>query len=122
GGVLTLDAGAVTDGQGINMQLAGIDFIPAAGKHIWFEIRFQVSEITGDWFVGLSEIDTTIVASSDMSTSNHIGFSSFTGDSIMLFDSNNATTRAHTLAAGTLTAATYANLGFYVNGITDITC
>ena len=121
GGVLTIDAGAVTDGQGVNLQLAGIDFLPAAGKHIWFECRVKVSEVTGDLFFGLSEIDSTIVASSDMSTSNHIGFSSFTGDSIMLCDSNNATTRVHTLVGGTLVAATYAKLGFYVNGVTDIT-
>lgn len=121
GGVFTLNAGATTDGQGPQIQLAGVDFFPAAGKHLWFETRLKVSHITGDFFFGLAELDTTIFASSDMTTANHIGFSSFTGDGILLFDANKATVRANTLAAKTLVAATYVKLGFYINGVTDIT-
>lgn len=121
GGVCTLDAGAATDGQGPQIQLNGTAFKPAAGKHLWFECQVKTSFITGDFFFGLAETDTTIVATSDMTTSNHIGFSSFTGDGVLLADANNATARVHTTAAKTLVAATYTRLGFYVNGLTDIT-
>lgn len=121
GGVCTLDAGATTDGQGPQIQLNGTAFIPAANKDLWFECRLKTSHITGDFFFGLSETDTTIFASSDMTTSNHIGFSSFTGDGILLADANKATARVSTLAAKTLVAATYTTLGFYVNGVTSIT-
>ncbi len=120
-GVATLNAGAVTDGQGPQIQLAGVDYFPAAGKHLWFETRLKASHITGDFFFGLAELDTTIVASSDMTTSNHIGWSSFTGDGILLADANKATVRVVTLAAHTLVAATYVRLGFVINGVTSIT-
>ena len=121
GGVVTLDAGAATDGQGPQIQLNGTSFIPAAGKHLWFECQLHSTFITGDFFFGLAETDATIFASSDMTTSNHIGFSSFTGDGILLADANKATARVHTTAIKTLVASTYTRLGFYVNGVTDIT-
>ncbi len=121
GGVFTLNAGATTDGQGPQIQLAGIDFLPLAGKTIWFECRVKVSHTTPDLFIGLAELDTTVFASSDMTTANHIGFSSFTGDGILLFDANKATTRVHTLATNTLVAATYVKLGFIVDGVSTIT-
>lgn len=121
GGVLTLNAGAVTDGQGPQVQVAGVDFFPAAGKTLWFETRLKTSFITGDFFFGLAELDTTIVAASDMTTANHIGFSSFTSDGVLLADANKATVRVHTLATNTLVAATYTKLGFVVDGVTSIT-
>ncbi len=121
GGVFTLNAGAVTDAQGPQVQLAGVDFFPAAGKTLWFETRLKVSHITGDFFFGLSELDTTMIASSDMSTANQIGFGSFTGDGILLCDGNKASTRVNTTAATTLVAATYVKLGFIVDGVTTIT-
>lgn len=121
GGVLTLNAGAVTDGQGPQVQLAGVDFFPAAGKTLWFECRVKVSHLTPDLFFGLAELDTTIFASSDMTTSNHIGFSSFTGDAVLLADANKAATRLNTLAVKTIVAATYVKLGFVIDGVTSIT-
>ena len=122
GGVATFDAGAATDGQGPQQQLAGVDFFPAAGKTLWYECRVNpLVFITGDFFFGLAELDTTIIASSDMTTANHIGFSCFTGDGILLCDANKATVRVATTAATTLVAATYVKLGFIVNGVTSIT-
>lgn len=120
GGIFTLDAGAVTDGQGPQIQLAGIDFLPAAGKDIWFEIKLRDSFITGDLFVGLAEIDTTITATSDTTTANHIGLSSYTGDGILLRDCNKASTRVNTGAISTLVASTYTRLGFKVSGVTSV--
>jgi hypothetical protein len=120
GGVLTMNAGATTDGQGPQLQLAGIDFLPAANKDLWFEVKVKNSFTTGDMFFGLAEIDTTLVASSDATTANHIGFSSFTGDGIFLRDANKASTRVNTGALHTLVADTYVRLGFKVTGVTSI--
>lgn len=116
-----LDAGAVIDGQGPQIQLAGGGWIPAAGKDLWFETKVKDSFITGDFFFGLAEIDTTIIATSDMTTANHIGFSCFTGDGILLADCAKASTRVHTQAMNTLVADAYVTLGFRVNGVTDVT-
>ncbi len=121
GGVMTLTAGATTDGQGPQVQLAGVDFFPAAGKTLWFECRLKVSHTSPDLFVGLAELDTTVFASSDMTTANHIGFSSFTGDTILLADANKATVRVNTPALATLVADTYVKLGFVIDGVTTIT-
>jgi hypothetical protein len=123
GGVATFDSGAITDGQGPQQQLAGVDFFPAAGKTIWFECRVNpLVFITGDYFFGLAELDTTVVASSDMSTSNHIGFQSFTGDGVLLANAAKAGTAVTPFSVGyTLTAATYVRLGFVVNGVTSVT-
>jgi hypothetical protein len=121
GGGAAFDAGAVTDGQGPQIQLAGTPITPAAGKDIWFECRLKDSFITGDLFVGLAPIDTTLMASSDMTTSNHIGFSCVTGDGILLCDANKAGVRVATTPAHTLVADTFVKLGFRVRGVTDIT-
>ena len=119
-GVLTIDAGAATDGQGVNLQLAGVDFFPAAGKTLWFETRVKDSFITGDLFFGLAELDTTIIASSAMTTANHIGYKTLTGDGIMLGEGAKASAVGTTAGLVTITAATYTKLGFKVNGVTNI--
>lgn len=121
GGVFTLDAGATTDGQGPQVQLAGVDFTPAANKHIWYETRLKVSHISGDFYIGLAELDTTISASSDTTLANSIGLSSYTGNGILLADCEKASARSNSLAVHTLVADTYVKLGFYVNGVTSIT-
>lgn len=121
GGVATLNAGAVTDGQGPQIQNAGTEFVPAAGKNIWFECKVKVSHISGDFFFGLAELDTTLVATSALTIANGIGFESFTGDGVLVASSEQATARATVAAVKTLVAATYVKLGFVVRGVTDVT-
>jgi hypothetical protein len=121
GGVATLDAGAITDGQGPQIQSAGVDFIPAAGKDLWFETRLKVSHVSGDFFFGLTALDTTLVATSALTISDGIGFESFTGDGVLVASSEKATVRGTVAAVKTLVAATYVKLGFVVRGVTDVT-
>jgi hypothetical protein len=120
GGVFTLGAGATTNHQGPNVQLAGVDFVPAAGKDIWFEARVKVNVLTGRYFVGLAELDTTIIASGAMTTDNHIGFSSLAGAGVVNLDSEKATAGLATTAVHTFVADTYVKLGFKVSGVTSI--
>jgi hypothetical protein len=122
GGTLVCDSNSTTSTQGVNVQhTAGPVIIPAAGKHIWAEFCVKVTDTIdkGEVFVGLAEADTTIIGTSALSTSNHIGWYSVTDDGVLLFGAAKAAAAA-TKAATTLVEDTYIKLGFYVNGVTSI--
>lgn len=121
-GTLLIAAGSTTSTHGANVQRVKSAFIPAAGKDIWAEFNVSwtgVGSLNVETFVGLSEVDTTIIGSSAMSTANHIGWQSLTDDGVLLFDCEKASA-ATTAAATTLVSATKLRLGFYVNGVTSI--
>jgi hypothetical protein len=119
-GALAINAGSATSTQGANVQRAKSAFVPAAGKDLWFETTIQTTFPTFlEVFVGLAELDTTIIATSAISTANHIGWYSVTDDGVLLFGANKASAAA-TKAAATLASATNIKLGFKVNGITSI--
>ncbi len=133
GGVALLDSVTATDEYGGQIQLAttvGEQFIPAAAKDLWFETRVAVDIITDDFFLGLSTIDSTLVtASGAITTANHIGFKSLTGDGVILCVGEKAGD-ASTDTSATFEAGTYVRLGlkvttldaalradFYVDGV-----
>jgi hypothetical protein len=119
-GVLVLDSNSATVTQGANLQRAKSMFIPAAGKDIWFETKIKVDlAANAELFIGLSEIDTTIIGTSANSSANHIGWQCVTDDGVLLFSSEKAGTGA-TKAAVTLANDTYVRLGFRVKGVTEI--
>lgn len=120
-GVLELDSGSTTEGQGATLQRAKSAFVPAAGKHIWAEFRVKVVDTYDkiETFIGLSELDTTLIASQANSSANHIGWQCVTDDGVLLFTGEKAGAGA-TRAATTLAEDTYVNLGFYVNGVTEV--
>lgn len=120
GGVALADAVSTTQGQGINVQLnstVGASFFTQASGKLWFEARVKVADIaTGpEFFLGLSSIDTTVLASQLNSTANHIGFESVTNDGVLLFHAEVAGSRTSSTAAiHTLVDDTYVRLGFKV--------
>lgn len=120
-GVLEIDSDSTTSAQGFQVQRAKSAFVPAAGKHIWFECRIKVVDTYDkvELFVGLSELDTSLIAASANSSANHIGWQCVTDDGVLLFSAEKAGAGA-TKAAATIAEATYINLGFYVNGVTEI--
>ena len=120
-GVLELDSNSTTSTQGATLQHNKACFVPAAGKHIWFEARVKVVDTFDkvELFVGLSELDTTLIAASANSSANHIGWQCVTDDGVLLFTGEKAGAGA-TRAAATIAEDTYVNLGFYVNGVTEI--
>ena len=123
GGVLELDSGSSTATQGANLQRTGGPFlVPQAGFDIYAEFSFKIVDTydKAEIFVGLSEVDTTIIATSANSSANHIGWQCVTDDGVLLFTSEKAST-GDTGAAATIAEATYVKLGFYVNGVTSIT-
>lgn len=118
-GVLVLDSGSTTQGQGMQVQRTKSAFVPAANKSIWFEAKVKlVTSLSAQVFVGLAAADTTIIASNAVSTNNRIGWSSVTGDGVLLLNSDKAGTGT-TATGTTLVAGTYQYLGFVYDGVAD---
>lgn len=127
GGVLLLDSASTTSGQGVQMQLGGAtgaeSFIASADSKIYFEARIKLADIgstTVQAFLGLSEVDTTVIASGANSSANHIGFE-FIDDTDVDLKSEKAGTRSASDSLGTIVDDTYMKLGFIVDGVTKIT-
>jgi len=116
-----VDCGSTTATQGANCQL-GLQVKPVKGTKICFEARVKVEDsATGpELFVGLAELDTSIVASSAVSTANHVGFSSITDNNVLLFNAEKATAGS-TEASTTLVESTFVNLGFVIDGTDSVT-
>uniref|UniRef100_A0A6M3XGL9 SO2946-like C-terminal domain-containing protein n=1 Tax=viral metagenome TaxID=1070528 RepID=A0A6M3XGL9_9ZZZZ len=121
-GVLSLDCNSTTETQGIQAQKTLASFLPKAGRNIWFEARVKVTGIANlnaELFIGLAEIDTTVIAASAVSTANHLGFSSVTDDCILLANAEKAGTGATTTGV-TIKADTWYRFGFKVSGLTSV--
>lgn len=121
GGVALLSAVSTTSGEGGQIQSAGLPFYMATAQKLWFECRIAEKTITtaGETFIGLHEIDTTILASGALTGANMLGFSSVSDDNILLFTGEKATV-VSTKASHTLVEDTYVKLGFKVglkNGV-----
>lgn len=122
GGVLELDCNSTTQGQGVQLQRVKAAFLPAAGKHIWAEFKLKVVDTYDkvQLFCGLSEIDTTLIASGANSSANHIGWEIATaGAGALTFAGEKAGARG-TATSVSIAEDTYIKLGFYVNGVTSI--
>jgi hypothetical protein len=98
-------------------------FVPAATKHIWAEFKFKVVDTYDktQLFVGLAELDTTIIASGSISTANHIGaYIAASGAGVATLAGNKASA-ATTKTLMTIAEDTYVTFGFYVDGVTSVT-
>lgn len=120
-GVARADCGDTTSTHGINVQLGGaVTVTPTAGRIVYFEAYIKPAAIgTGpDFFLGLAATDTTLIASSAL-TSACIGFSSITADSILLStckDGSGTTTGTGV----TLVAGTWVKLGMKITGTSKV--
>ena len=102
GGVLLLDSAAAANNQGVQIQMGGeiaaSSFIASAVSKIYYEARVKIADIgstTCQMFLGLSSIDTSILASAANTSINHIGFEAI-NSTAMGFHSEKADTRAST--------------------------
>lgn len=119
-GVLELDSNSTIQGQGANLQRVKSAFVPAANRHLWAEWQIKVVDTfdNAELFVGLSEVDTSIIASQANSSANHIGWQCVTNDGVLLFSSEKAGAGT-TASAVTLAEATWVRLGLYFDGDAD---
>lgn len=140
-GEAQLDCNSTTAAQGIQVQYHDTAIVPNSGVLVAFEARLKAMDIaTGpEFFCGLSIVDSTIIASSANSSTDHIGFESVSDDGVLLFHTEDGGTRVsgatspHTLVDGATTTdgTEWVKLGFrietdlsvnvYVDGVlTDV--
>jgi hypothetical protein len=127
-GVALADCNSTTATQGINVQKPGECVKPAAGKNIWYECRVKAADIaTGpEFFAGLAITDTTLIASSALS-SQAIGFKSVTDDNVILATCKDGSSETTAASIHTLVDDAWVKFGikiegtsrvkFYVNGV-----
>lgn len=119
GGILVLDSASATQGQGIQIQLASSPFTLAAGKKLWFETRLKLTDTVGgaQFFAGLSVIDTSIIASNVISSTEYLGWYGV-GTAALECQANSGGTAVNGTTQ-TIVEDTYINLGFKVDGVTS---
>ncbi len=134
GGAVVLAAPAADDrgAQIIMGSLAGGGiFFPLATKHIWFEARAKVTIETAsafNHFIGLidpvdADILTTGGGGGAMPNQDIIGFFVWDGQVNWAFCGDESTTQTVlTLGAARVVDNDYHYFGFYVNGVTSVTC
>lgn len=129
-GFARLDSGSTTENQGCQVQFGVADtavipaFIPVANTTIFFELmcRFNEAPATSppDAFLGLSAVDTSIIASGANSSPNHVGFELINEDATLDFVSEKAGSRDTNSDVATLAEDTWYKFGFIVHGVTKI--
>jgi len=117
------DSGQITLGS---LGGGGI-FFPAADKHIWFEARVYAGVVAAaefNYFVGLiNPVNAAILEDNGavpLTNQDIIGFLSYDGQTNWYSIGDKAGAQARVDTATAVTAAWH-TLGFYVNGVTDVT-
>lgn len=123
-GALLIDAGAVTDNQGVNLQNLKAGFVPAANKSIWMEADFSITAATPpvtrlQLFVGLAASDSSIIAAGAQTTNNRIGWQILDGGLLVTTFTCDKAGTATTKTGPTLVDATRIKLGFFYDGAAD---
>lgn len=121
-GVLEIDSNSTTATQGANLQrTGGPTIVCAATKDLWAEFKFKIVDTYDkcELFVGLANVDTTILSSSANTSTDHIGWQCVTDDGVLLFTSEKGGA-GDTSACATIEEATYIKLGFFVSGVTTV--
>jgi hypothetical protein len=111
---LKIDAGAVTAGQGVNIQLTSTPFTVAAGKPVWMEASVRFESLTSlkiQFLFGLAAIQTALITSNAVGTDDKIAFDGVTTAGTIVGDVTASTT------SGTTTGLTLVNTTSYKLGI-----
>lgn len=122
GGALLLTA-ANTDEDLIQAQRTTATWIPEAGKKTFFKARLKLSAAAlTDLFIGLSVIDTSLIAASAIGTTEAMGFFKAATDTSLTFYNRLDGTTGSTSAAsiGTVANDTYFTVGFYYDGVDKV--
>ena len=115
-GGLLLITNTAADNDLVSLQKKGESFLFAAGKPLFFEARFKVSDATqSDVVIGLQITDTTPLDVTDGVF--FIKADGSTSVSLLVEKNNTATT---TSSVATLADDTFITLGFYYDGASSI--
>ncbi len=121
GRLLLTTAGAENDG--VQLQKVGEAFLPVAGKKMWFEVKFKVSDATqSDFLFGVAVTDTAAIAASGDGVTDGIFFQKDDASTSVTLYCQKDTTTGQTSAASiaTVVADTDLRLGFEYDGGTAI--
>lgn len=121
GGALALTAGSATAGQGGQLQKAQAAFRPVTNKGLWFEAKFQVTQLSGQFFVGLAAPGAGVLSGGVVASQNWVGLYSIGNTGALLFGMAQGGVAAAPLPAVTLTPSVFARVGFYCDGSTGVT-
>jgi len=110
---------ANTDEDYNQTQATTATWLPSVSKKFWMKARLKVSvAATTDCFIGLSVIDTTILAASALSSTDAIGFfKAATATSWTAYIRKDASTGStSTSSLGTVSNDTFTTIGMYYDG------
>jgi hypothetical protein len=111
GGLLLLTNSAADDDLNA-LQKVGASFAFAAGKKLWFEARFKVSDATqSDFVMGLQGTDTT-----PLDTSDGVFFLKADGSTSVSLVVEASSTATTTSSVATVANDTFVRLGFWYDG------
>jgi hypothetical protein len=105
------------------IQMAPATFLPAVGREIFFKARLKIANaLLTDLYVGLAVVDTTLIANSVIDITDGIGFFKAATDNFFTVYSRKDTSTGSTSKSnvGTITANTYFTIGFYYNGVNEV--
>lgn len=121
-GTLVLTA-ANTDEDLIQAQRTTATWLPVAGKKTFFKARLKVlTAAATDFFVGLSVVDTSLIAASAIGTTECMGFFKAAAASTCTFYNRLDGTTGSTSAAsiGAVADDTFFTVGFYYDGVDKV--
>jgi hypothetical protein len=111
GGLLLLTNSAADDDLNA-LQKVGASFAFAAGKKLWFEARFKVSDATqSDFVMGLQGTDTT-----PLDTTDGVFFLKADGSTSVSLVVEASSTATTTSSVATVANDTFVRLGFWYDG------
>lgn len=121
-GVALAAAGDDDDGDGVNVQrTAGPIIKPQASTNCYFEAAVAVDYYTQiDFFLGLANADTSIIATSANSATTHVGFVCVTENGVVLGTNMAASSGETHTGMTTLANGTLVRFGIKIIGVTDI--
>ena len=110
---------SAADNDLVSIQHASTCFALAAGKRVWMQTRFQISDATQtDVFIGLAATDTSPIATVPSD------FVAFTKDdeatTLNLKSAGSSTPILSLTSQGTFTAATDITAGFFYDGVSKL--
>ena len=116
---------ANTDEDTVQLQSSVTTWRPSVSKKFWLKASVNLSSAAlTDAFIGLSSLDTTIIAASAFTPTDGIGFfKAATDTSWTVYVRKNATTGSTSLASlGTITDGTFITIGLYYDGDGTMYC
>jgi hypothetical protein len=128
GGILELDSASTTADQGVQVQHKTETILPAADKDILFECRLKITDTIDkvQFFAGLSILDTSLFASGENSSTDHVGIEAnattqAAAGGRLDFVAEKGGTRGSTATVHTAVEDTFVILGFYIDGLNNTT-